>query len=83
MAGFRVDAVKHMWPGDLQAIFDSTKDLREDIYGAGERPYFVQEVIDYGENVHMSCIFKLQILNSTVLNNYARIISKPNTTSIA
>jgi alpha-amylase len=28
VAGFRVDAVKHMWPGDLQNIYSRLKDVR-------------------------------------------------------
>ena len=28
VAGFRVDAAKHMWPGDLQAIYGKLKDVR-------------------------------------------------------
>ena len=31
VAGFRADAAKHMWPNDLKAIFDSTKNLRSDV----------------------------------------------------
>ena len=28
VAGFRIDAAKHMWPGDLQAIFSRLKNAR-------------------------------------------------------
>ena len=28
VAGFRVDAAKHMWPGDMQAIFGKLKNAR-------------------------------------------------------
>jgi len=41
--GFRFDASKHMWPGDLEAIQGMVKDLPE-----GGRPLFVHEVIDMG-----------------------------------
>lgn len=41
--GFRVDASKHMWPGDLEAIQGKTKDLP-----SGGRPLFFHEVIDMG-----------------------------------
>jgi len=30
VAGFRVDAVKHMWPGDLRIICDLLTDLSTD-----------------------------------------------------
>ncbi|XP_005089737.2 alpha-amylase [Aplysia californica] len=41
VAGFRVDAAKHMWPNDFKAIQGKTKNLPE-----GGRPFFYQEVID-------------------------------------
>ncbi|XP_064105510.1 alpha-amylase-like [Macrobrachium nipponense] len=47
--GFRVDASKHMWPGDLEAIEGLTKDLNTDKgFPAGARPFFYHEVIDQG-----------------------------------
>ena len=46
VAGFRVDACKHMWPGDLEAIFGGLNNLNSDI--GGGRPYIFQEVIDQG-----------------------------------
>jgi len=48
IAGFRVDAAKHMWPGDLANLFSRLHDLRSDTFGAGQRPFIVQEVIDQG-----------------------------------
>merc|ERR1712002_908683 len=41
--GFRVDASKHMWPGDLEAIQGMTQDI-----SGGGRPLFFHEVIDMG-----------------------------------
>ena len=41
VAGFRVDAAKHMWPGDITAIQNKVKPLPE-----GGRPFFYHEVID-------------------------------------
>jgi alpha-amylase len=41
--GFRVDASKHMWPGDLEAIQSRVNDLP-----GGGRPLFFHEVIDMG-----------------------------------
>ena len=40
--GFRVDASKHMWPGDLEAIEDRLNNID------GERPFIYHEVIDMG-----------------------------------
>lgn len=30
IAGFRIDAVKHMWPGDLQGLYAKLKNAREE-----------------------------------------------------
>ena len=49
VAGFRVDAVKHMWPGDLDGIFNSLVNLPTSKgFPAGSRPFIFQEVIDQG-----------------------------------
>jgi len=58
VAGFRVDAAKHMWPGDLANLFGQLHDLRSDVYGGGKKPFIVQEVIDMGgEPIKMSEYF--------------------------
>ncbi|XP_037799098.1 alpha-amylase-like [Penaeus monodon] len=47
--GFRVDAAKHMWPADLEAIQGLTKDLSTAAgFPSGRRPFFFHEVIDQG-----------------------------------
>uniref|UniRef100_A0A0P4W0X7 Alpha-amylase n=1 Tax=Scylla olivacea TaxID=85551 RepID=A0A0P4W0X7_SCYOL len=48
VAGFRVDASKHMWPGDMKVIFDSVNNLPTKYFKAGSRPFVFQEVIDLG-----------------------------------
>ncbi|CAF1483031.1 unnamed protein product [Rotaria sordida] len=48
VAGFRIDAAKHMWPEDLNKIIRMLKNLREDIYGPNHRPFIYFEVIDMG-----------------------------------
>lgn len=48
VAGFRVDAAKHMWPEDLRHVYGRLSDLRADVFGAGARPFIYQEVIDMG-----------------------------------
>jgi len=49
VAGFRVDACKHMWPGDLQQIFNRLKNLNTNHgFPAGARAFITQEVIDLG-----------------------------------
>lgn len=45
----RVDAAKHMWPGDLENIFGRLNNLNTDFgFAAGSRPFIVMEVIDPG-----------------------------------
>lgn len=49
VAGFRIDAAKHMWPGDLGIIYNSVKNLNTDYgFAPGSRPFIYQEVIDTG-----------------------------------
>lgn len=50
VAGFRVDAAKHMWPSDLQNIYGRVSGLSsEHGFVAGSRPFIFQEVIDFGK----------------------------------
>lgn len=48
VAGFRLDAAKHMWPADIQAIRDNLKNLNTEFFPVNTRPFFFQEVIDMG-----------------------------------
>lgn len=48
VAGFRVDAVKHMWPADLANIYGRLNNLSTNFFYAGSRPFIAQEVIDLG-----------------------------------
>lgn len=49
VAGFRVDAAKHMWPHDLKEIYSRVKTLNpKHGFKAGTPPYIVQEVIYVG-----------------------------------
>lgn len=48
VAGFRVDAAKHMWPKDLEAIYGSLKDLKTPYFPKNSKPFIYQEVIDLG-----------------------------------
>ncbi|KAE8610899.1 hypothetical protein XENTR_v10012273 [Xenopus tropicalis] len=48
VAGFRLDAAKHMWPGDLKAISERLNNLNTKWFPAGARPFIFQEVIDLG-----------------------------------
>ncbi|XP_029669332.1 alpha-amylase 2-like isoform X1 [Formica exsecta] len=47
--GLRIDAAKHMWPQDLEVIYNRTKGLStEGGFLPFARPYIYQEVIDLG-----------------------------------
>ncbi|XP_012282130.1 alpha-amylase 2 [Orussus abietinus] len=49
VAGFRIDAAKHMWPQDLKIIYERLDNLNVDHgFQADARPYIFQEVIDMG-----------------------------------
>ncbi|CAG0899120.1 unnamed protein product, partial [Cyprideis torosa] len=48
VAGFRLDAAKHMWPGDLDIIFSRLNDLNTEFFSPGSRPFILMEVIDLG-----------------------------------
>nr|AAW66411.1 Amyrel [Drosophila sternopleuralis] len=49
VAGFRVDAAKHMAADDLDYIFSNMRDLNTDHgFPRGARPFIYQEVIDHG-----------------------------------
>ncbi|MGK7875770.1 MAG: carbohydrate-binding module family 20 domain-containing protein [Xenococcaceae cyanobacterium] len=48
VAGFRIDAAKHMAPRDIAAIVNQLDNLRADMHGPNKRPYIFHEVI-YGK----------------------------------
>ena len=48
VAGFRVDACKHMWPGDLEVVYSSLNNLPTSMFPANTPPFVFQEVIDMG-----------------------------------
>ncbi|KAJ6223217.1 hypothetical protein RDWZM_001762 [Blomia tropicalis] len=49
VAGFRFDASKHMWPGDLQAIYSKLHHLNEKYFPSNSNPFIYHEVI-YSNN---------------------------------
>ncbi|PAA54082.1 hypothetical protein BOX15_Mlig014141g1 [Macrostomum lignano] len=50
VAGFRIDAAKHMWPQDIAGILNRTHNLIESEFGPNQRPFVYQEVIDLKGN---------------------------------
>ena len=62
VAGFRVDACKHMWPGDLEVIFGGLNDLPTSKgFAGGSRPFIYQEVIDQGGKYSFENIFSTSV----------------------
>uniref|UniRef100_A0A3B4DIZ1 Alpha-amylase n=1 Tax=Pygocentrus nattereri TaxID=42514 RepID=A0A3B4DIZ1_PYGNA len=49
VAGFRVDAAKHMWPEDLNAVYGRLNNLNTKWFSSGSRPFIFQEVINLGD----------------------------------
>lgn len=55
VAGFRVDAMKHMWPSYLSIILNRLDNLNtEHGFAPGSRPFIAQEVIDLGTDEAVS-----------------------------
>ncbi|KAK5645272.1 hypothetical protein RI129_006572 [Pyrocoelia pectoralis] len=49
VAGFRIDAAKHMWPKDLEYIYGNIKNLNTSFgFPPNFKPFIYQEVIDLG-----------------------------------
>ncbi|XP_071983403.1 pancreatic alpha-amylase-like [Engystomops pustulosus] len=48
VAGFRLDASKHMWPGDIKAVINRLNNLNTQWFPSGAKPFIYQEVIDLG-----------------------------------
>ncbi|XP_064626202.1 alpha-amylase-like [Lineus longissimus] len=48
VAGFRLDAAKHMWPGDVSNILSKVNRLNTRWFPGNSAPFFYQEVIDLG-----------------------------------
>lgn len=56
VAGFRVDACKHMWPGDLSAVYGRLNNLNTQWFPGGARPFIYQEVSFSGQTVSRAAI---------------------------
>lgn len=49
VAGFRIDAAKHIWPNDLKIIYNSLNNLNSSFgFEAKADPFIYQEVVDSG-----------------------------------
>lgn len=44
VAGFRVDASKHMWPGDVSVVYSRLHNLNTKWFTSGSKPFIYQEV---------------------------------------
>jgi alpha-amylase len=44
VAGFRLDASKHMWPEDIKAVLDKLNNLNTKWFASGSKPFIFQEV---------------------------------------
>ncbi|KAJ8028203.1 Pancreatic alpha-amylase [Holothuria leucospilota] len=51
VAGFRVDACKHMWPEDVQVILDGLDTLNTEYFPNNSQPFIFQEVINRNEGI--------------------------------
>nr|AAA03322.1 alpha-amylase [Aedes atropalpus] len=88
VAGFRVDAVKHMWPGDLEHIYSRLNNLNTDHgFPHGAKPFITQEVIDLGgeaitkyEYTHLGTVteFRFSAEIGRVFRGYDRLAHLSN-----
>lgn len=56
IAGFRIDAAKHMWPADLQSIYSNLNNLSTKAFPINSKPFIYQEVIDSGGEAIKKCV---------------------------
>lgn len=63
VAGFRVDAAKHMWPSDLDAIYSRLNNLSTKAFPMNTRPFIYQEVIDLGGEAIKKCVTTIKFTN--------------------
>lgn len=61
VAGFRIDAAKHMWPHDLYEIYSRVNNLSAKAFPANSRPFIYQEVIDLGGEAIKKCVIDSHI----------------------
>lgn len=71
VAGFRVDAAKHVWVSDLQALLYRLNDLNQTYFPANSKPFIYSEVGYFGgpgpnsgEYVHLGRIIEFRYMNS-------------------
>ena len=69
VAGFRVDAAKHMWVADIEALQAKLNDVN-----GGGRPYFYMEVIDQCRQIILFITCQQPILNSYYTNFFPKIL---------
>lgn len=58
VAGFRIDAAKHMWPHDLWEIYSRLNNLSTKAFPVGAKPFIFQEVIDLGGEGIKKCVIQ-------------------------
>ena len=68
VAGFRIDAAKHMWPGDLHATLTRLSNLNTQWFPENTKPYIYQEV-------NLQCDLTLQ-LKIIIVNSFHHFIVK-------
>ena len=69
VAGFRVDAAKHMWVADIEALQAKLNDVN-----GGGRPYFYMEVIDQCRQIMLFITCQQLILNAYLLLIFSKIL---------
>ena len=75
--GFRCDASKHMYPGDLEIIFSRLHDLNSSFFLSNRKPFVYHEVSSGG--VPQSDYFKIgRVINFPFMRELASVLKKEN-----
>lgn len=79
VAGFRVDASKHMWPADLKIIFDSLNNLNTSHFRVGSKAFFFHEVTQSSGEITVDEYAGLgRVMEFRYMDNMQDVIRKRN-----
>ena len=77
VAGFRSDASKHQWPGDLNAIYSRLHNLNTKYFPSGAKPFFAHEFIQGGSHMKSEEYFGLgRVMEFRYFSNLADVLRK-------
>lgn len=80
IAGFRVDATKHIWPEDMKLIMDNMIDVDAKIYGEGRKAFAYHEVVymDEGEVTTQEYTGLGRVIDFRYMDKLSQVFRKVN-----